>query len=99
MVEHRQRFSSNGGKQSHTGDPGATPPLDPPADPKTIEDAREYLSWIARQSISGALGHNQAQAATRAIMSWVKAEDYARQIRDIKKQIADLKKAEKGKRP
>jgi hypothetical protein len=68
--------------------------LTPPAQPTTIEEAKSYLAWIAENALTGALDRHHAEAAVKAISAWIRAEDYARQIREIKKQLAALKKAE-----
>ncbi|MGH7510025.1 MAG: hypothetical protein ACREMZ_11190 [Gemmatimonadales bacterium] len=68
--------------------------LTPPAQPTNIEEAKSYLAWIAENALTGALDRHHAEAAVKAISAWVRAEDYARQIREIKQQLATLKKSE-----
>lgn len=93
VVAHRQETRSRGGKA--TAREKALPPLDVPDNPKNIEEAREYLSWIAHHAITGQLEPRQADAATKAIMTWVRAEDYAGQIRALRKLVDNLKKPTK----
>ena len=56
--------------------------LTPPAQPTTIEEAKRYLAWIAENALTGALDRHHAEAAVKAICRWIRAEDYARQIRE-----------------
>jgi hypothetical protein len=67
-------------------------PLTPPAQPTTIEEAKAYLGWIAENALTGTLDRHRAEAAVKAIQAWIRAEDYSRQIREIKRQLVALKK-------
>jgi hypothetical protein len=69
--------------------------VSPPPQPMTIEEAKTYLGWIADNALTGALDRHRAEAAVKAIQAWIRAEDYARQIRDLRKVISDLQRATK----
>jgi hypothetical protein len=70
-------------------------PLVPPKQPQTVDEAKAYLGWIAENALTGALDRHRAEAAVKAIAGWIRAEDYSRQIRELRKQITDLQKATK----
>lgn len=93
VAAHRQEIRSRGGKASAREK--ALPPLEIPTDPETIEDARKYLAWLARSALTGQLEPRQVEAANKALLTWIKAEDYARQIRELRKMITDLQKTVK----
>jgi hypothetical protein len=69
--------------------------LTPPAQPTNIEEAKAYLGWIADHALLGDLDRHRAEAAVKAIQAWIRAEDYARQIRELRKLITNLQKATK----
>jgi hypothetical protein len=69
--------------------------ISPPPQPTTVEDAKAYLGWIADNALTGALDRHRAEAAVKAIQVWIRAEDYGRQIRELRKVITDLQRATK----
>jgi len=73
----------------------APAPLVPPAHPTNVEEAQAYLCWIAEHALTGALDRHRAEAAVKAIQAWIRAEDYARQIREHRRIIKDLQRATK----
>ena len=70
--------------------------LTPPAHPTNVEEAQAYLCWIAENALTGALDRHRAEAAVKAIQAWIRAEDYARQIREHRRIIKDLQRATKS---
>lgn len=68
-------------------------PLAFPAQPTTLDEAKAYLAWIADHALRGLISKDAALGATKALDSWMRAENFAREIRELKKQIAALAKA------
>lgn len=94
-VAHRRGVQARGTQGSMKKAGEELPPLEIPADPETIEDARKYLAWLARSALTGQIEPRQVEAANKALLTWIKAEDYARQIRELRKMITDLQKTVK----
>jgi hypothetical protein len=72
-----------------------TQPLEFPAQPQTLDEAKAYLAWIADNALRGFVDNRQAVAATRALDSWMRAEGYASQITALTKQVKALQKTAK----
>ena len=70
-----------------------------PAQPATLDDAKAYLTWVADHALRGLIGRDQAFGATKAIEAWLRVENFAREIRELRRQITALGKDAATARP
>lgn len=65
-----------------------------PPPPTTIQEAKRNLAWIADQALREILHPSAANAATNTLKTWIAAEGYAKQIRELSDIIAKLRRAD-----
>lgn len=93
--EHMQQVASRGGKavaQKHK-----RPPLedrDPPPAPESIQDAKEFLSWTARNLALGVISDKEARAlgyVLRSFVDSVERADVQEELEELREKLAALR--------
>lgn len=94
-TEHMQQVASRGGKA--VAEKHKRPPLedrDPPPAPESIQDAKEFLSWTARNLALGVLSDREARALAYCLKSFIDSVERGavqEELEELKAKLAALR--------